>query len=84
MFVHALIVPVVTSLTALEQNTYDVQESRIVCQIVSLYFTLHVYAVKCYYSIRRHCSSYPVVVTWRKMHGERRVFQEFYTRDTIN
>ena len=59
MFVHALIVPVVTSLTALEQNTYDKQESRIVRHIVSFYFTLHACAVKCYYSIRRHCSSYP-------------------------
>src|SRR6266568_7329500 len=54
-FVHALLVPVVTSLTALEQNTYDEQGGSIVCQIVSFYLTLHACAVKCYYSIRRHC-----------------------------
>jgi hypothetical protein len=84
MFVHALIVPVITRLTTLEQNTYDGQESHIVCQIVSFYLTLHVCAVRRYNSVRRRCSSYPVVVTWRKMHGERRVFQEFHTRDTIN
>ena len=43
-----LLVPVITSLTALEQNTYDEQESRIVYQIVSFYLTLHACAVKRY------------------------------------
>jgi hypothetical protein len=56
-FVHPLIVPVITRLTALEQNTYDERESRIMCHIVSLYLTLHACTVKRYYSVRRHCSS---------------------------
>jgi hypothetical protein len=47
-FVLPLLVQVITCLTALEQNTYDEQESRIVCQIVSFNLTLHVCAVKRY------------------------------------
>src|SRR2546421_2003606 len=82
-FVHPLIVPVITSLTALEQNTYDERESRIVCQIVSFYLTLHACAVRRYYSVRRRCSSYPVIMTLEEMHGERRVFSTSYTRDSI-